>query len=106
MSKVRAKFSVVGIEKFPANYEQVDAEGRTTGYKPVIGHKVRLAPVYEQPAANEKDRGNAVHENRIFGRATPSGSIEMSIMNEEAGSQFEIGQEFYVIFEPAGKARL
>lgn len=36
-----------------------------------------------------------------FGRYTPSGSINMQILNPEAAKQFELGKEYFVEFKKA-----
>jgi hypothetical protein len=40
-------------------------------------------------------------ENESFYQYTPSGSIELGIVNENASKQFEVGKEYYVDFTPA-----
>jgi hypothetical protein len=37
-------------------------------------------------------------ENKNFFQYTPSGKIELGIMNQEAAKQFEVGKEYYVDF--------
>lgn len=37
-------------------------------------------------------------ENKKFFEASPSGSIDLGILNPEASKQFEIGKEYYVDF--------
>lgn len=71
---VRAKFKVTSIEKQPEN------DHGTVKLSPVIG-------------------GSS--ENDEFYRWTPSGSIELSTINETALAQFEEGKEFFVGFTPA-----
>ena len=41
---------------------------------------VKLCPVQSEP----------------FGKYTPSGSMELTIQNDEAEKQFEIGKEYYI----------
>ena len=53
----------------------------------VIGKKVTLVPVTGE-----------CEENKTFFKWTPSGKIEMSILNPEAAEQFEIGKNYYVEF--------
>lgn len=57
---------------------------------------VSLSPVYESG-----DDGNAVEENRIFGKATPSGTITLDLRSRAAADALEIGRSFYVDFTPA-----
>lgn len=40
-------------------------------------------------------------ENRAFWEASPSGSIQLGIVNQAAWTNFEIGKEYYVDFTPA-----
>jgi len=51
------------------------------------GTEVFLSPVY----------GNS-EENKQFFASTPAGDIRMTIKNEVAAEQFEIGNEYYVDF--------
>ena len=93
---VRAKFVVCEINQFQANKETDD--NKTVA---CVAHKVRMAAVYESPPADSKDRGNAARENRIFGRATPSAQLEMTILNEAAAAHFKVGKSYYIDFTPA-----
>lgn len=42
-------------------------------------------------------------DNKSWSQYTPSGTIQMNILNEAALSQFKPGEEFYVDFTPAPK---
>lgn len=44
---------------------------------------------------------NGSEENKQFYQYTPSGKLELSIMNPTAASQFQVGKEYYVDFTPA-----
>lgn len=44
---------------------------------------------------------NSTEENRRFNKATPSGHMEMTIDNQEAVRQFELGKFYYADFSPA-----
>jgi hypothetical protein len=71
---VRAKFKVTSVE--------ANTEG---------GHgTVKLSPVIGGSAENDE-----------FYKWTPSGSIELSTINESAVAQFAEGKEFFVDFTPA-----
>lgn len=48
-----------------------------------------------QPVTNGSD------ENKQFYQYTPSGKLELNIINPAAASQFEVGKEYYVDFTPA-----
>lgn len=72
--KVRAKFKVTQINK------DIEAKTGTVILEPVIGGS---------------------DENKAFFRYTPSGRIQMNILNESAINQFKLGNEYYVDFTPA-----
>lgn len=40
-------------------------------------------------------------ENEQFFKYTPSGRIEISVVNPSAAAQFEVGKEYYIDFTPA-----
>lgn len=44
---------------------------------------------------------DGIPENRRYHKATPSGTIEMTIDNPPASDQFTPGKQFYVDFTPA-----
>lgn len=78
MSSVRAKFKVNSITR----------QAGWNGCKEV--HTIKLSPVT-----------GGSDENRRFYAATPGGQIELSVVTEEVGREFDIGAEFYVDFTPA-----
>ncbi len=78
MSQVRAKFKVNSITR----------QGGWNGNKEV--QTISLVPVT-----------NGSEENAKFYAATPGGKIELSVVNQEVGSQFDIGDEFYIDFTKA-----
>jgi len=51
------------------------------------GTTVRLVPVY-----------SGSEENQQFFAATPGGEIYLSVVNQSALDQFEVGKEYYVDF--------
>lgn len=57
-------------------------------------NRVMFETVYE-PDESKND------ENARFTKGTPWGEIELGIDNEDAMSQFEVDQEYYVDFSPA-----
>lgn len=75
---VRAKFKVQSIN-------------RQTGW----GDFKELQTIRLSPVTSGSD------ENKAFYAATPSGQIEIGVVPEAVGKQFDIGQEFYVDFTPA-----
>jgi hypothetical protein len=44
---------------------------------------------------------NGSEENKSFFAYTPSGSVELGTVNEEAWKQFELGKSYYLDFTPA-----
>jgi hypothetical protein len=99
---VRAKFRVVSKEERLASPIR-DLEGELHDEVQV---EVKLTVVYASGPTIEAERGillgsNAVEENRIFGTATPAGSIAMLIKNRAAADALVIGQAYYVDFTPA-----
>lgn len=44
-------------------------------------------------------------ENKQWSKYTPSGRIELSVLNEVAVEQFVVGDEMYVDFTPAPKGQ-
>lgn len=78
---VRAKFKVCSITR----------QQGWNGHKEV--QTIKLQPV-----------GGGSEENQKFYAATPGGSIELTVVREDVGKQFDIGQEFYVDFTPAPAA--
>jgi hypothetical protein len=55
----------------------------------------KTAKVILQPVAGTNE------ENKSFWKWTPSGKIELQVLNTEAADQFEVGKEYYVDFTPA-----
>lgn len=78
---VRAKFTVQSIER------QLSYQGKEV-------HTVKMAPVYSNDPESE---------NRKFWEASPSGSLQLGMVNAEAVNQFELGKEYYLDFTPAGE---
>lgn len=87
---VRAKFVVAEITQ--NRPWQFGGDGKTPKFIPT---NVKLEPVYKRG----EDGKNA--ENEAFGDATPSGSLQMLIQNDQAASQFEVGKEYYLDITPA-----
>lgn len=76
---VRAKFKVDTITR-SKHWDKQKGEIQT----------IRLTPVT-----------SGSDENAEFYAATPSGSIDLSTVNQAAGEQFKLGAEYYVDFTPA-----
>ncbi len=91
---VRAKFRVTKIERtLSSKRDGKDEQGRDR-YVNVEMQTIVMVPVY----ANN----DPAHENTKFWNATPSGEIRLGTINQEAAQQFELDQEYYVDFTPAG----
>lgn len=84
---VRAKFIVNSITEYES-----PKGARHIAMRPV--HKYDLT---KTPGICKQ----TCEENLIFGDATPSGEVKMTIVNPEAAKQFEIGKAYYVDFNPA-----
>ena len=93
---VRAKFKVDSIElqQYTTGYEQKPGGGDDYS-KPIkkTMYSVRMSPVY--------GNGDPDHENTKFWKASPSGSLVLGTINEEAAGQFELGKEYYLDFSAA-----
>lgn len=74
---VRAKFVVTEIARNKYGQEETQV--------------IRMSPVM-----------SGSEENKEFFKWTPSGRIELSTVNPEAGKAFELGKEYYVDFTAAG----
>ena len=83
--RMRAKFRCVRVSLEEGWGTRKDG---TSGQMPM--KTVRLVPVM-----------NASEENKAFFAATPSGSIELGILNPSAAEWFEVGKEYYIDFTPA-----
>jgi hypothetical protein len=68
---------------------------------------VRHDPDYSRPEQVEKRTlnftpvGDSSPENKSFWEWTPSGSLQLGCVNQEAWKRFEIGKEYYLDFTPA-----
>ncbi len=88
---VRAKFRVTSVEselhsrQLP---EGKDEQGRTIYRSETVEKRtVKLAPVYSQDPDSE---------NRAFWDATPTGKLELGVINPEAWTLFDLGGEYYL----------
>ena len=100
---VRAKFKVESITRTIGSKCVLDAEGKPAkdekGYykqAPCSMATIVMHPVY--------GNGDPNHENTKFWQASPAGKLELNCVNEAATACFNIGQEFYLDFTPAGDA--
>lgn len=95
---VRAKFTCDSVEitkgQRPAADAKYDARSGYDNYDPCKCYTVRMSPVY----------GGVKGENQKFWSATPSGKLEMQVMNQPAAEMFEPGKSYYLDFTPAPDA--
>lgn len=75
---VRAKFQ---LNSYTTEKNYDGKEKRTLNFTPVTNDKTP--------------------ENKTFWQYTPSGSLQLGTVNEEAWKQFELGKEYYLDFTPA-----
>lgn len=87
----RAKFRVTQIVRSMTTTKVREEDGKDV-YGPAEVQTVRLQPVYSS------DPGS---ENKKFWEASPSGSIELGVVNKAAWSTFELDKEYYVDFTKA-----
>ncbi len=82
------------IAKFRLSAARTTLQDYFEGGKLVSKKLVTLEfnPVYSSDPA---------HENKKFWDATPSGKIELGMVNQKAVDQFELGKEYYVTFQEA-----
>lgn len=83
---VRAKFVVNRIERSLGSHYNPE----TKEYESREVQTIKLHPVADMDGENAK-----------FFAATPSGSIELAIVNASAAKDFDIGTAFYVDFKRA-----
>ena len=61
-------------------------------------YEIRQTPGQATITLNPVCRGE---DNKRWAAATPSGKIEMTILNKLAVEEFEVGKEYYIDFTPA-----
>jgi len=90
---VRAKFRVSEITRRTQriNTGEKDSTGNLV-FKDDELQVVKLIPVYPQDSP----------ENAEFYKWTPTGSIELGVLNKKAGDYFSLQSEYYIDFTLAG----
>ena len=86
--KMRAKFKVNEKTEFPWN----DAGKETTAFG------IKMSAVFE---SHDGVDGNVCEENKIFGKYTPNGQLDMTIVNHAAANSLEVGKSYYMDFTVA-----
>jgi hypothetical protein len=93
--QVRAKFVCESVTltkgSRPAADAVFDPNRGFDKYEPCTSYSVAMMPVYTG------DKG----ENQKFWSATPSGKLEMQVMNQPAGEMFKPGKSYYLDFTEA-----
>lgn len=100
---VRAKFRYTGysathITRPILNEHGTNMRDEATGQyaaETIEARTMLFAPVYGGGEGNNKS------ENKLFWQATPSGKLELQMVNPEAWSKFTMGKAYYLIFEEA-----
>ena len=83
---VRAKFKLNSYTtEMVGNWE----DGKLVGQ--VEKRTLNFTPVYSSGS----------EENKAFWNATPTGSLQLGVVNQEAWKNFELGKEYYLDFTPA-----
>lgn len=92
---VRAKFKLNSYttEMHTMGYEQT-SEGKSDYQKPIKAEKrtLNFTPVCSSDENSE---------NKKFWSASPSGSLQLGVVNQAAWSFFELEKEYYIDFSPA-----
>ena len=89
---VRAKFKVTEVKRSMSTGVVDRKEDGSPIYGNVEVQSVKLAPVYSTDPNSE---------NKKFWDASPSGSIELGVVNQAAWSEFELDKEYYIDFTKA-----
>jgi hypothetical protein len=85
---VRAKFKVTSITTMMGSRKGDDGK-----YVPAEARSIKLIPVI-----------GGSPENDSFFQSTPTGEINLGVLNEEAWPYFELNGEYYVDFSSAKEA--
>lgn len=95
---VRAKFRLNSFTtemhsaaKRDENGNYIKEDGKYV-YEQVEKRTLNFTPVYSDVPGSE---------NKAFWDASPSGSIQLGVVNQEAWKHFELGKEYYLDFTPA-----
>jgi hypothetical protein len=89
---VRAKFRCDSITLMMGYRYDKDAKTNV----PVPSRSISMSPVY--------GNGNPEHENTKFWEASPSGKLDLNVVNAAAADMFEVGKEYYLDISPAPAA--
>src|SRR5260221_13335708 len=95
---IRAKFrlnsfttEMQGNARRDEKGEHIKVDGKYV-YDQVEKRTLNFTPVYSNEPGSE---------NKAFWDATPSGSVQLGVVNQEAWKHFELGKKYYLAFTPA-----
>ena len=99
MSTVRAKFRLNSYttelhSKYPHTREK-------SGHPGVMETDFSKPEPVEKRTLNFTPVSGSEGENKVFWDATPSGSLQLGVVNPEAWKAFELGAEYYLDFTKA-----
>ena len=83
---VRAKLR---LNSYTTELHDKWVDGKSVGQ--VEKRTLNFTPVY----------GTGSEENQAFWDATPSGSLQLGVVNQTAWTNFELGKSYYLYFIPA-----
>jgi hypothetical protein len=86
---VRAKFQCVSVTHLIGSKKNQE----TGQYEAAAMRSIKLTAVYANNDPN--------HENSKFWDASPSGTLELQVVNPAAAEMFEAGKSYYLDFTPA-----
>lgn len=96
--KIRAKFKVDEVRCFQCPRQKEPGKGwEPDNLETVEMRTVMMSPVYANDSPTVYARN---HENTKFWSATPSGTVELAMINPEAWEHFKLGREYYLDFSP------
>jgi hypothetical protein len=91
MSTTRTKFVCNSVTESVGSAQNPE----TKQWEPALQKTISLSPVY--------GNGDPKHENSKFWAATPSGRLELGVINLAAAAIFVPGKEYYVDITPSEK---
>lgn len=95
---MRAKFHITEIKKYGEQIESADYSGKVIKtFKESGGHEILVMA----PVCPNKFGPNGEHEDNVFARYTPSGSLQMTINNPDLLGKFKPGEKYYLDFTKA-----
>jgi len=93
---VRAKFVITKLSFTKGVRVKSKDEHGNNVYGPCRALAIEASPVYHN--------GDPNHENQKFWEASPSGKLELNVVNAAVFDEFQLDQEFYLDMTPVGEA--